>query len=47
MRRRIHICCDSRAALAELAKTATESSLVWEYMQELKRLSELNRVTLV
>jgi hypothetical protein len=26
MRRRIHICCDSRTALAALAKTTTESS---------------------
>ena len=27
VRKRIHICSDSRAALAALAKTATESSL--------------------
>ena len=26
----IHICSDSRAALAALAETTTESSLVWE-----------------
>jgi hypothetical protein len=47
MRRRIHMCCDSRAALAALAKTTTESSLVWECMQVLGRLSEFNKVTLV
>jgi hypothetical protein len=47
MRRRIHICCDSRAALVALAKITTESSLVWECMQSLGRLSGLNMVTLV
>jgi uncharacterized membrane protein len=26
-RRRIHICCDSKAAIATLAKTTTESAL--------------------
>jgi hypothetical protein len=31
-RRRIHICSDSRAAIAALAKTTTKSSLVWECM---------------
>jgi ribonuclease HI len=41
MRRRIQICSDSRAALAALAKTTTQSSLVWE-MQVLDKLSELN-----
>jgi hypothetical protein len=46
-RRRIHICCDSRAALVALAKTATKSSLVSECMQVLGRLSEINKVTLV
>ena len=46
MRRRINICCDNRTALAALAKTTTESSLVWEYMQVLGKLSELNKVTL-
>ena len=30
MRRRIHIYSDSRAALAALARTTSESSLVWE-----------------
>ena len=29
-RRRIHFCSDSTAAIAALAKTTTESSLVWE-----------------
>jgi hypothetical protein len=47
MRRRIHICFDSRAYSAELAKTTTESSLVWEYMQVLGKLNELNKVTLM
>jgi ribonuclease HI len=46
-RRRIHICSDNRAALAALVKTATESSLVWEYMQMLEKLSEFNNVTLM
>jgi ribonuclease HI len=47
MRRRIHICCDSRAALAALAKTTTESCLVWECMQVLAKISEFNNVTLL
>jgi ribonuclease HI len=47
MRIRIHICSVSRAALASLAKTTIKSSLVWECMQVLGKLSELNRVTLV
>ena len=47
MRRRIHICSDSRAALAALVKTTTESSPVWECMQVLGKLNELNKVTLV
>jgi hypothetical protein len=47
MRRRIYICCDSRTALVELAKTTTESSLVWECMQVLEKLSEFNKVTLM
>jgi hypothetical protein len=42
IRRRIHICCDSRAGLAALAKT-TESFLVWECMQVLGKLDELNK----
>jgi hypothetical protein len=46
-RRRIHICSDSRAAIAALAKTTTESSLVWECMQVLEELSKSNRVTLM
>jgi ribonuclease HI len=47
MRRRIHICFNSRAALAALAKTTTESSLVWECMQVLGKISELKKKTLV
>jgi ribonuclease HI len=46
-RRRIRICSDSRAVLAALAKTTTESSLVWECMQVLEKLSKSNRVTLM
>jgi hypothetical protein len=30
---RIHICSNSKEALAALAKTTTDSALVWEYMQ--------------
>jgi hypothetical protein len=40
--RRIHICSDSRAVLAALAKTTTESSLVWECMQVLENISKFN-----
>ena len=47
MWKRIHICSDSRAALASLAQTTTESTLVWECMQVLRKLSEFNIVTLV
>jgi ribonuclease HI len=47
MRRRIHICPDSRAATAALEKTTTESSLVWVCMQVLGKLSEFNKVTSV
>ena len=47
LRKKIHICPDSRAALAALAKTTTESSLVWECMQVLGKLSELNKVALM
>jgi ribonuclease HI len=46
-RRRIHICFDSRAAVATLVKTTTESSLVLEFVQVLGKLSEFNKVTLV
>jgi ribonuclease HI len=38
---------DSRAAIAALPKITTESSLVWECMQVLEKLSKSNRVTLV
>jgi hypothetical protein len=47
MRRRIHVCSNSRAALAALAKTTTESSLVWECVQVLEKLSKFNKVTLM
>jgi hypothetical protein len=47
VRRRIHICSDSRAVLAALAKTTTKSSLIWVCMQMLGKLSEYNNVTLV
>ena len=47
LRRRIHTCSDSKAALAALAKTTTESSLVWECMQVLAKRSEFDKVTLV
>jgi ribonuclease HI len=46
-RRRIHICSDSRAATAALVKTNTESSLVWECMQVLEKLSKSNKATLM
>jgi hypothetical protein len=39
-RRRIHICSDSRAAIAALVKTTTKSLLVWEFMQVLENLSK-------
>ena len=45
MRRSIHICSDSRAALVALAKTTIKSSLVWKCMQMLGKLGELNSVT--
>jgi len=45
--RSIRICCDSRAAIAALAKTTTESVLVWKCMQEREKLSVSNKVTLV
>jgi hypothetical protein len=38
-RRRIHVCSDIIAAIAALAKTTTESSLVWECTQVLEKLS--------
>jgi hypothetical protein len=44
---RIHICYDSRAAIAALVKTTTDLSLVWESMQLLEKLIESNKVTLV
>jgi ribonuclease HI len=44
-RRRLHICSDSRAAIAALAKITP--FLVWERMQVLEKLSKSNRVTLM
>jgi hypothetical protein len=44
--RKIHICSHSRAAVAALVKTTSESSLVWECLQAVGKLSEL-KVTLV
>ena len=46
-RRRIHICFDSRAAIAALAKTTTVSALLWENMQVLEKLCGSNKVTIV
>jgi len=45
-RTRIHICYD-RAAVAALAKTTTDLSLVWESMQVLEKLIGSNKATLV
>jgi hypothetical protein len=47
LRKKIHICSDSRAAVVALAKSTTETSLVWECLQVLGKLSELNKVALV
>jgi ribonuclease HI len=46
-RNRIHICFDSRAAVAALAKTTTELALLWQNMQVLEKLCGSNKVTLV
>ncbi|XP_020296935.1 uncharacterized protein LOC109861622, partial [Pseudomyrmex gracilis] len=45
--RRINIYTDSKAAIEALAKTTTESSMIWDCMQTLNRLSERNNITLV
>ncbi|XP_020297722.1 uncharacterized protein LOC109862173 [Pseudomyrmex gracilis] len=45
--RRINIYTDSKAAIGALAKTTTESSVVWDCMQALNRLGERNNITLV
>jgi ribonuclease HI len=45
--RRTQICSDSRAALAALAKTTTELSLVWECMQVLEKICKYNKVNLM
>jgi ribonuclease HI len=47
MKRRIHICSDSRAAIAALAKTTSKSSLEWERMKVLEKVIGSNKVTLV
>jgi hypothetical protein len=47
IRREVHNCFDSKAALAALVKATSESSLVWECMQVLGKVGELNKVTLV
>jgi ribonuclease HI len=46
-RRSIHICSYSRAAIAALAKTTTESVLVWKCMQAQEKLNVSNKVRLV
>ncbi|XP_018365785.1 PREDICTED: uncharacterized protein LOC108762998 [Trachymyrmex cornetzi] len=38
---------DSRAAINALAKTSTESSVVWDCMQALDKLGETSEITLV
>jgi ribonuclease HI len=43
----MYICCDSRASIAALTKTTTESALLWESMQALETWSGYNKVTLV
>ncbi|XP_020297708.1 uncharacterized protein LOC109862160 [Pseudomyrmex gracilis] len=45
--RRINIYTDSKAAIGALAKTTTESSVVWDCMQALNKLGERNNITLV
>jgi hypothetical protein len=47
VRRRTHVCPDSRAAIAALAETTTESAMVWDSMQALEKLSGPNKATLV
>ncbi|XP_032687101.1 uncharacterized protein LOC116851611 [Odontomachus brunneus] len=42
-----YIYSDSRAAIHALAKTTTESAVVWDCMQALARLRESNKITLV
>lgn len=46
-KRRINIYSDSKAAIGALAKTTTESSVVWDCMQALNSLGERNSITLV
>jgi len=47
MKRRIHICSESRAAIAALAKTTSKSSLEWKSMKVLEKVIGSNKVTLV
>ncbi|XP_018396943.1 PREDICTED: uncharacterized protein LOC108775154 [Cyphomyrmex costatus] len=46
-RKQINIYTDSRAAIEALARTSTESSVVWDCMQALTTLGATNKVTLV
>jgi hypothetical protein len=46
MKKRIHICSGSRAVKAAIANNTTESTLVWESMQVLEKLSGSIKVTL-
>ncbi|XP_020296545.1 uncharacterized protein LOC109861345 [Pseudomyrmex gracilis] len=46
-KRRINIYTESKAAIGALAKTTTESSVVWDCMQALNSLGERNSITLV
>jgi hypothetical protein len=45
--RSIYICSDSRAAISALAKTTTESSVVWDCVQALSKLGDSNRITII
>ncbi|XP_020296585.1 uncharacterized protein LOC109861372, partial [Pseudomyrmex gracilis] len=45
--RRINIYIDSKAAIGALAKTTTESSMVWNCMQALNELGKSNKITLI
>jgi hypothetical protein len=47
MRWRINICSVRRASLTAPTKTTTKSSLLWECIQVLGTLIELNKVTLL
>ncbi|XP_020297531.1 uncharacterized protein LOC109862048 [Pseudomyrmex gracilis] len=45
--RRFNIYTDSKAIIGALAKTTTESSVVWDCIKALNRLGERNNITLV